>query len=270
MGVITIYNLWVHGKCFAVRGLLFDKDGTLLEFVGLWGGWSEALIRHFTECFPADTRQLIADQFPALLGAHVDSKGRIVDYDRNGPLAMASTTDLLSVLAWHGYRLGLPWSEAMTIVRRCKLAADEEMQKTRPVRALPGLKEFLERCHALQIPLGVVTADDTVEAEKHLDWMGIRQYFQVVIGNDLVGTGKPDPEMVEKACRQLRCSPNEVGVIGDTNGDMKMGRAAGAALTIGFCNRKPTDSKDSYLLDADALITDYAQVGIERSTMYEG
>ncbi|MCJ8011512.1 HAD family hydrolase [Paenibacillus sp. KQZ6P-2] len=270
MGVITIFNLRVHRECFPVRGLLFDKDGTLLEFVGLWGRWAEALARHYSEYFPSDARQHIVDLIPALLGVDVDSEGHIVDYDCNGPLAMASTPDVLAVLAWHGYRLGLPWSEAMTIVRRCKQLADEEMQNTRPVQALPGLKEFLERCRELRIPLGVVTADDTFEAEKHLEWMGIRQYFQVVIGNDLVDLGKPNPEMVEKACWELRCSPNEVAVIGDTNGDMKMGRAAGVSLTIGICSRKLTESRDSYLHDADALITDYSQIGIEVLSTDEG
>ena len=36
--------LQVNGVQIPCKGILFDKDGTLLEFLQLWGPWAEALL----------------------------------------------------------------------------------------------------------------------------------------------------------------------------------------------------------------------------------
>ncbi|MBJ8193464.1 HAD hydrolase-like protein, partial [Bacillus cereus] len=86
--------------------------------------------------------------------------------------------------AWQGYRLGLPWSESMRLARESKRLADEEMEQVRPAYPLPGVIDFLKQCHDQGMPMGIVTADETAEAEKHLERLGIRQFFKVIIGND--------------------------------------------------------------------------------------
>jgi phosphoglycolate phosphatase len=198
-----------------------------------------------------------------MLGVAYDEHGTIVDYDRSGPLAMASSNDILAILSWHAYRFGLPWHEAMLIAQACQTAAEDEMEQLRPIQPLSGLLRFLEQCRLFKLPLAVVTADDTASAELHLEWMGIRTFFQTVIGHDQVVLGKPNSEMVELACRRLQLNPSEVAVIGDTNGDMRMGKAAGVALTIGIQPQTSFFQGQMDLTEADIRILAYDQLELK-------
>lgn len=144
--------------------------------------------------------------------------------------------------------------------------------------------------------MAVVTADETAAAESHLRWLGIRQYFTAVIGTDQVEQGKPFPDMALLACQRLGVSPAEAAVIGDTNGDMRMAKAAGAAAAIGLAggitaglaasaaaagpaanaggdwqaaaNRviaaADTRAAGTLLPDADCIVSSYAELDVRR------
>ncbi|MNN27147.1 Phosphoglycolate phosphatase [compost metagenome] len=213
---------------------MFDKDGTLLQFISLWGSWSECFLEQFTRQLEERGLAFPAQHLASLLGTVHDAGGRITDYDRNGPLAMGTMSDLYAILSWQGYLLGLSWAESRELVDLCRQEADAMLERSRPVLPLPGLLRFLDDCAASGVVLAVVTADETSAAENHLRWLGIREYFSVVIGTDQVERGKPFPDMALLACERLGVQPDEAAVIGDTNGDMRMAKAAGAAVAVGI------------------------------------
>lgn len=227
-------HLLINDKKYEIDGILFDKDGTLLDFVGLWGFWSEAMFRCLSQRLAERGLKLPDEIFPSLWGTFHDADGHVVGYDRGGALAMGTTSDLLVIIAWQAYRLGLSWAEAMVLARECKEEADKEIERERPVRPLEGAIDFLHQCRNNGLPIGIVTADDTDAAELHMEWMGIRGLFDIVVGTDRVDRGKPYPDMFLLACRELRLDPRRVAIIGDTNGDMVMGNRAGAAVSVGL------------------------------------
>jgi phosphoglycolate phosphatase len=136
------------------------------------------------------------------------------------------------------------------------------MERERPVVPIPGLIDFLEQCEKFQLPLCVVTADYTHEAQKHLSWIHVDHYFREIIGSDQVSVGKPHPEMIHIACQRIGVSPAKVVLIGDTNGDMQMGKAAGVAMTIGI-SKNPAGS--GRLNQADYMISSYKQLSLSGS-----
>jgi phosphoglycolate phosphatase len=253
-------ELTINDQRYPIRGLLFDKDGTLMSFVAFWGKWCERLLHHFQD--QLSDYQIPEEWSQRIFGVVHDEHGTIVDYDRSGPLAIATTNDILAILSWHAYQFGLPWHKAMSIAQAAQKATEAEMDRLRPAQPLPGLLPFLEQCCLYKLPLAVVTADDTASAELHLEWMGIRRFFQTVIGHDQVVLGKPNKEMVELACQRLQLMPSEVAVIGDTNGDMCMGKAAGVALTIGIEPQTSFTSDYKNLTEADVRIYDYEQLSL--------
>ncbi len=217
-----------------VDAVLFDKDGTLLDFIYMWGYWADELLRSFRVALEADgliwPQQAIAD----IWGTIHDHTGRITDYDVNGPLAMGTMNDVYAVLAWQGYRAGWSWGHASRMVHELARAADERLEQARPVKEIEGTTAFIEQCRRHGLKLAVVTADDTANAHKHLAWLGIDSMFDVMIGSDAVERGKPFPDMVQLACQQLGVEPRHAIVFGDTNGDMMMAQAAGCELAIGI------------------------------------
>ncbi|WP_238655434.1 HAD family hydrolase [Paenibacillus piscarius] len=273
---------------YPVSAILFDKDGTLLQFVSLWGSWGECFLDQFSRRLKQRGLNFPAQPLPSLLGTVHDPEGRITDYDRNGPLAMGTMSDLYAILSWQGYLLGLSWAEAAELVDVCRQEADAMLERSRPVRPLPGLLPLLGECAAQGIPLAVVTADETAAAEKHLRWLGIRQYFTAVVGTDLVERGKPFPDMALLACQRLGVSPSGAAVIGDTNGDMRMAKAAGAAAAIGIAGGitagqtagvvagRPVPAAagssgtaaqipQTLLPDADCVISSYAELSLRNT-----
>jgi beta-phosphoglucomutase-like phosphatase (HAD superfamily) len=52
----------------------------------------------------------------------------------------------------------------------------------------------------------------------------------VVVAGDEVKRGKPDAEMVIKACERLKTTPEHVILVGDTESDFMAGKSAGCAV----------------------------------------
>ncbi|WP_018753677.1 HAD family hydrolase [Paenibacillus sanguinis] len=227
-------KLSAPGSEAEVQAILFDKDGTLMDFIYTWGSWGEQLLARFSTALNLQGLPVLPDNLLGMWGIDYDENGKISGYDRNSPLSMGTVHDLLILLALEGYKAGLSWAEAKMLAEQCRCEADEALERLRVARLLPGVQSFLEACRQSGIKLGIVTSDETEAANKHLDWLGIRDYFDVVVGADLVRLGKPYPDMVELACREMGLAVEHTAVIGDTNGDMQMARAAGAALAIGL------------------------------------
>ncbi|MNN46879.1 Pyrophosphatase PpaX [compost metagenome] len=89
----------------------------------------------------------------------------------------------------------------------------------------------------------------------------MRNYFCSIVGRDRVGRGKPDPEMVTLALREMRVSTEECILIGDSNGDMIMAKRAGLQAAIGIAG--DIASGEEYLLDADLIVTGYSDMTVQ-------
>ncbi|WP_082691490.1 HAD family hydrolase [Paenibacillus rubinfantis] len=251
-----------QGQKAICRAILFDKDGTLLNFMGLWGSWAAAL----TDLMERKLAELGSPgglNKAALLGLHTDEENRVIGYDKTGPVAMGTEEEVIALLASTLYAAGLPWNEAVTAVRELNGAAMEELKQRRDAVPLPGLREFLQSCQEVGVKLAVVTSDSTAGALEHLEWMGIRDAFTSVVGRDRVARGKPGPDMALLACRELGISPSEAVVIGDSNADMQMGKRAEVVMTIGIAEEFSGDPLDAvYLRDADVIISSYQELRI--------
>jgi HAD superfamily hydrolase (TIGR01509 family) len=76
----------------------------------------------------------------------------------------------------------------------------------------------------------IITNTPTDCAHQILRKFRIEQYFQEIVTSDDVDKAKPDPEIVFKACERLRVDPKTVVLVGDTDSDVKAGRAAGCIV----------------------------------------
>jgi HAD superfamily hydrolase (TIGR01509 family) len=63
-----------------------------------------------------------------------------------------------------------------------------------------------------------------------LQKFGIEPYFEAIITSDDVVRSKPDPEIVFEACERLGVDVTTVLLIGDTESDVKAGKAAGCTV----------------------------------------
>jgi len=99
---------------------------------------------------------------------------------------------------------------------------------TDKVHLYSKVKETLERLNNYKKSIITNTPRDcTLQILKNND---IEKYFNYVITSSEVSKGKPSPEIVYSACNKMDVKAENTVLIGDTDSDMKAGRAAGCVV----------------------------------------
>lgn len=202
----------------AIRGLLFDKDGTLIDFFATWGEAYKAVAAEIAD-LSADPG--LADRLLRLGGYDPDTG--VLD---PASLLACGTNDEIARL----------WSGHVDASRHLDLrhAVSEGFHRfgLEPV-AVTDLPALFQRLGVRGYTLGVATNDHEAPTLESLDYLGIRELVAFVAGADSGFGGKPGPGMFEGFCARTGLQPAEVAMVGDTVADMAMARAGAAGLAIG-------------------------------------
>lgn len=208
------------GAVLPVAGILFDKDGTLVDFFATWIPAYRAA---------ADLAGRLAGD--AGLG---DRLLRLAGYD-----PATRTLDPDSILAG-GTTLEVAdlWAAAAGLHDTRKvswelLQAMEDRATAHPVPVGPGIADLFGRLAGRGLALGVATMDGEAVARATADRLGLSPFLSFLSGYDTGHGSKPAPGMVRGFCAAAGLAPSDIAVVGDTARDMKMARAAGAGLAVG-------------------------------------
>lgn len=82
-------------------------------------------------------------------------------------------------------------------------------------REMPGLSTFLQTARAAGHPIGLGTGSGGPTLSYILDHLGLRQYFDVVVGEDDVSKGKPHPDTFAVVAHKLGVAPTHCLVFED-------------------------------------------------------
>jgi phosphoglycolate phosphatase len=199
-----------------MRGILFDKDGTLLDFEATW---TPVLRRLALEATGGD-----ADKAAALLeqGGFLAETGKF----RAGSVIGAGTTELI-VRLWHPGIAGVALKEAITDMDRAFLTHGS-------LHSVPiaGVRGALETLAGRGFVMGVATNDAEAAAKAALASTGMARYLPYVFGYDSVAKSKPAPDLVHAFASASGIEVTDIIVVGDNTHDLEMARTAGA-LAIG-------------------------------------
>ncbi len=206
------------------RAVIFDKDGTLVDLLGV----ELSLAGARRAALAALAGAQVAAAWEKAVGVDV-ARGWV---DGHGPLCLAPRRDEIMVAAATLYAHGHPWDEARALALAAYDRADEALEPPYGSELLPGIAEMLAALHDHGLALAIATTDRGWRAKAMLSSLGVAHYFQAYIGADNVTQGKPAPEMVFRICERLGCRPDQAIVVGDSPTDMEMGRAAGAAAVV--------------------------------------
>jgi len=120
------------------------------------------------------------------------------------------------------------------------------------VRPMPYVNETLEAIRGRGYRTGIVTTRKHDSVVNILEILGMKGYFDIVIGHDDVEKEKPDPEGILKAMTSLKCTRSVY--VGDSAGDMRAGKAAGSA-TVAYPT-KEEKKEDLERTEPDYIIKD--------------
>ncbi len=201
--------------------VVFDKDGTLIEFDAMWAGWTMDLAASLERAAGIPIRDPLFD----MLGFDA-ATARVLP---GGGLAASPMARLRDRTRGILVAAGLSGRAADAALRQAWHAPD-------PVglaRPLVDLAALLTRLRRDGMRIAVATSDDRVPTERTLAALGLNGLVDAVICADDGVAVKPAPDMVVRLCSQLGIEPARTAVVGDSVVDLQMGRRAGAGLVVG-------------------------------------
>jgi phosphoglycolate phosphatase len=225
-----------------LRGLLFDKDGTLFDFFQTWQPAYEAAAQRLAGGDGELAERLL------VLGGRDPATGRLRP---DSPLASGSNADISRIWAeavGHG--------DAEELNRN--LSEDFNAHALRNARPVTDLVNLFGRLKSRGLKLGLATMDSNAAAEAQLLAFGVRRLMDFVCGYDSGFGEKPGPGMVEAFCRAAGLAPGEVAVVGDSPHDLDMARAAGAGRAIGVLTG--VSPREVLTLHADLVLESIADL----------
>jgi len=222
-----------------IRGILFDKDGTLFDFHATWGAWAQG--------FLSDLSQGDAGRAQAL--------GQAIGFDHSAgvfapdsPVIAGTPGDIAAFLLPH-----LPGTSPDVLIAQMNRAA-----AAAPMKEAVPLAPMLDGLRGMGLALGVATNDTEAPARAHLAAAGVAGRFDFIAGSDSGHGAKPAPGQLLAFADAAGLAPASVLMIGDSRHDLTAGRAAGMG-TVGVLTG-PATARDLADL-ADAVLPDIGHLG---------
>ncbi|MFC0273340.1 HAD family hydrolase [Metabacillus herbersteinensis] len=204
-----------------IKGILFDKDGTIMSFHSLWINIAIDLVTDLCEKMetPYLKRRLLAE-----IG--------IIDHRimPDSILAAGTTKDMtLAFQAIFNQENKRIDEHVIWIEEQLYLLMHKHVSKIEPTTDVVSLFTSLKN---KGIKLGIATADDQLSTSLCLKQLNAHHFFDFVGTSDIYKK-KPDPHIFQQFCNKTQLTPEEVVVVGDNITDLVFALNAHARYGIG-------------------------------------
>lgn len=225
----------------ALRAILFDKDGTLLDYEKTWGAINRAAA--------------------TLAGAGDDAlAARLLELGGVDPVSGRTRADSL-LAAGNTREIARAWADAGSPLDVESLTRQlDELFTQSAAHAVPvtDLAALFGRLTARGLVLGIASSDSEAAIRVTLRTFGLSAHVRTVIGYDSGFGSKPGPGMVLAFAASTGLSPAEIAVVGDNRHDLEMARAAGAGWKIGVLTG--TGSRETLAPLADLCLSSISEM----------
>lgn len=227
-------------QSFRAQGIIFDKDGTLIDFDFMWGGWVLYLAEQLQSISGLPVRE------PLCLAMGYDDSNRKVL--AHGKLAYAPMAELYQLTVDVVQSLGLNKTRAEQTVQDGWCIPDPVLL----AKPFTDTRDLFSKLHQAGVKLGIATTDDRAPTQAMIEAFDLEEYLTAMVCADDGIPAKPAPDMALTICQRMNIHPSKAIVIGDTTADLKMARAAGAGLVVGVLSGASASS--DLIAYADVLI----------------
>lgn len=202
-----------------IKGILFDKDGTLIEFNALWIQVTSNIVQHLLQKY-----QVSANYYePMLAELGIKQDGTLM---KNSLIASETLYDTAQVLA--------PYvQQDVTLLYKelDHLYFTETKKHQDTIIPIGDVQLLFKQLHNKGIRIGIVTADQYNVTTFTLQKLCIMPYIDFVATADTYAK-KPAPDALHAFCQQYALTPDEVIHVGDTFVDMQFGQQAQQAVGV--------------------------------------
>ncbi len=219
-----------------IKGILFDKDGTLFDFNASWGAWARQFIDGYTP--DQENREALARAFKYDYEAQV--------FEPDSAVISGTSNEIFSAM-----QSVFPEQSAAQIADVVR--ASTASAKLAPVCDLP---DYLGALKEAGYRLGVATNDNEASARAQLAHEDADGFFDFFAGYDSGFGAKPAPGMCNGFLRAFGLAPEEAIMVGDSAFDILAGKAAGMR-TVGVLTGAMGEGE---LAEADVVLRDITEI----------
>jgi phosphoglycolate phosphatase len=228
-------------KLEAIAGILFDKDGTLLDYDASWLPVNRELAS-----IAAQGDTALADHLLSACGMDPVT-GHIVP---DSLLAAGNTRQISEGLVAAGSKV-----DVVELTEKLDALFSHAADFSSPVTDLAA---FFRRLHERGYKLGVASSDNERSIRQTARRFGFLDYVDYIAGYDSGFGTKPEPGMVLGFAKATGLAPAQIAVVGDNNHDLHMGQNAGAGLKVGVLTG--TGSRESLAAASDYCLNDITEL----------
>lgn len=225
----------------SIKGILFDKDGTLLDYDESWLPVNRELAR-----IASQGDAVLADQLLAACGMD-PLTGHIVP---DSLLAAGNTRQIAEGLVVAGSKV-----EVVELTIKLDELFSNAAEFSVPVTDLAA---FFGRLHDRGFKLGIASSDNERSIRLMAQRFGFVEFVDYIAGYDSGFGSKPEAGMVLGFCNATGLKPAEVAVVGDNNHDLHMGHNAEAGLKVAVLTG--TGSRESLAAASDYCLNDITEL----------
>lgn len=215
-----------------ISGILFDKDGTLLDFAKSW----EPVNRRCAH-YAADGDPELADRLMRACGMDPDTGETVGD----SLFAASSTGEIAAGMIEAGSKHTLE-----DLSHHFDLFFLEGAANAVP---LADLQKIFLGLRARGLKLGIASSDNEASIRRMAEGQHILPLLDYVAGYDSGHGLKPNPGMIEGFARECGLASSEIAMVGDNAHDMHMARNARAGLAVGVLTGTGSEATLSSIAD---------------------
>lgn len=250
-----------------ISGIIFDKDGTLLDFNEFWIPAAQCVIR-----------RILSDYKIPVTDIHTEKTLNSIGIIQNhvlpdGSFAWKTFLDMAIDMkpALEAMHAQAPVDTRDLEGKLTRYFDEESFAENKSIKGIGDLPAILQPLHEKSIHFGVATTDTCEAAVKCLNGLQILPLFSFFAGDQMAGDMplKPDGRIISRAAAQWHIAPENILVVGDTINDMNFAHNGGAiavGVLSGVSSREQLAPAADYILDSvadvPALIRQLEQKGL--------
>ncbi|MGG0719366.1 HAD family hydrolase [Robertmurraya massiliosenegalensis] len=201
------------------KAILFDKDGTLIEYNSIWPDATRAMIPYFREKF--EVKENIGDE-ELLKRLGVDEE-KVKDCTA---IASGTSFDIAEVL-----KQSLKNSNQDTLRFVREYFYQYTIENNKAIKAIGDVKKLFARLKQADIRIGIVTADDYDSTLFALKQLEVEELVEFIATGDRY-EAKPAVEAIEAFSAVIKIPRDQILFIGDSIIDMQFARHCHKGIAV--------------------------------------
>lgn len=241
-----------------IKGILFDKDGTLIDFDKVWIPATIRVFAILSEKYNLEEYRIAAgmndwmgsEDVPAsefLLNKIGINDGMV---DANGTFATKSLYDNIDEIAYL-----FPCSLIELYIKVKDYFYQEITMKLESYPTFTNVSDMFKTLIEKNIKIGIATTDEYESTRVCLHKLGVEDMVSIwaTANNKDNMPVKHNVELIYESAKRWKISPSEIAIVGDTPSDMQLANK-GSAISIGVLSgtgrRSDLESCSQYIIDS--------------------